>query len=235
MVAAEADLATSIVSRAGEALVRIADLERTVGPARFEPVSPRIFDVLSDEMDGRRPEFSDLSSKDAAPAVSGTLAAQLHAVAREVVELRHSINVASLTVDGEPVFKPTVKTERFSYRLVVDAVSNRDEFDSFADDLYEYVYESSGEWKRIKNRAPGFPKVADAIKQLRRFGAHDIEHGKESEIRTKAQQVGEHLLRLTGKRVPSTAREWQKAQLGLLHELAAFLRDLDDKLKSPDA
>lgn len=224
--------ASSIVEDAAGWLSRLDAVDADPFNPVPQPVRPNIFEALADEVAERCVELVVLAPAEVDEEVANTLSARIHAVGQEVANLRYSINVSSQTRDSEAVFKPTIKSEHFNVLLVTSVVRTRREFEEFSEGLFEYVYESSGGWKRITPYLVDFPKVADAIKHLRLYAAHDIEHGDEKRIRRKAAQVGDHLERLCGKRVPSKQVDWMRAQLRFLEELAAFLRQLDTQLKS---
>lgn len=230
LVSAALSAATANVERSSRILASLAGFDLSKEPLPFSPFRPNWFDVFREDIDVRVDDTEDFTAETAAQAVAETQAARLAAVAIEVITLYYTINVDSETTSGMPIFKATSKTTYVAGMLGNFSVGSRDDFDRFAEWLYCFVYEASGSWKRVLAFEPNYPKVADRIKHFRLYAAHDTQHGSRTEIESKGRQVGEHFMALIGRAVPRTPNEWREAQLALLSDVAAFLRQLHKRV-----
>jgi hypothetical protein len=231
LIAAGISSASTLVERVTVSFAEASQIDDD-GEVAEPAIHPTIFGSLYDSI--------QVEASTAEPTVEGlidAIPAQVTRLARDIVALWDEIAVLSETSTGEPLFTPTRKAVTVSGQLGLVVVSSREQFEVLAEGLYFYLYEASADWKRVRKYIPDFPKVADRIKHFRLYKAHDTQHGKSAEIVRKARQVGDHLLDLTGKRVPATLEDWQRAQIQLLTEVADFLRTLRDAIlqSSPEA
>jgi hypothetical protein len=216
--------ASALVEQAAASLadvVRLPEDDDDAGPQVEPNVFASLYASIQTEATTVEPDVERLA---------GSIPARLARLALEIVSLWDDIAMLSETNTGNLIFKPTRKAVMVSGRLGLVVVSSRPQFEQLAEDLYFYLYEASAEWKRVTPYVSDFPKVAERIKHFRLYKSHDTQHGKEGDIERKALQVGHHLRDLTGKRLPETHEDWQRAQIGLLSEVADFLRVLRDAL-----
>lgn len=222
--------ATANLERSTASLALLADFDLTSEPFPFTPLRPNWFEVFGQDLEARPEDDEGLSVEAAERTVAETPAGRLAAIAGEIITLHYNINVDSETASGEPIFRATSKGTYVAGTLSLFSVGSREEFDRFAEGLYYFLYEASGEWKRITAYEPNFPKVADRIKHFRLYSTHDTQHGSRAAIERKGKQVGSHLTDLISRAIPRSPDEWREAQLALLLEVADFLRHLRERI-----
>ncbi len=191
---------------------------------------PTIYRRFEAEVDERRDEFAQLHSDEIDAELEQTLALQISRTATRISEARRACNQHVQQLGEEPIFKPTSASEYISCMLPQWVVADEEQFRQFIDWMFRYVYESSGELKRIKDRV-GIPPVTMTIKFLRHFYFHDLEHGEAREIERKHKRVGEEFNRLVGVAIVKTPAQWQRAQLTILREVETLLQDLNNHLR----
>ena len=84
----------------------------------------------------------------------------------------------------------------------------------------EYLYKMFWE---TKARGYALNKELDFINNIRNYFDHDLEHGKNSDIRAKFRFVGEFYKSAIGKKVPENAKDWQGVQEKVYDLLISFL------------
>lgn len=191
---------------------------------------PTIYRWFETEVEEQRDELARLDPDEIDTELEQTLTLQISRTATRIGEARLACNRHLRLLGEEPAFKPTSETEHISCMLPQWIAANEEQFRQFIDWMFKYVYESSGELKRIKNRV-GTPPVTMTIKFLRNFYSHDLEHGEAKEIERKHKRVGEEFNRLVGVAIVETPDQWQRAQLAILREIETLLRDLSDHLR----
>jgi len=163
--------------------------------------------------------------------LSQTLVVQVSQTATRILRTRHACNRRTQLLGQELVFKPTPDTEFAAGMLPQYIASDEEQFRQVVDWLYKYIYESSGALARITPLFGGLvPGVTMAIKFLRNYYEHDLEHGSPGEIRKKYQRVSEVFLELVGVPILTTPAQWQRAQLALLRQVAQLMDDVADAL-----
>lgn len=141
-----------------------------------------------------------------------------------LVRTRVQCNKRAQLIGQELPFRPTVDTELISVMLPQTTVMDEREFREFIDWLYKYVYESSGDLKRLLAYLPEEDcQVAFVVKFLRRYYFHDLEHGSDREAQKKYRAVGGIFQERIGRPYPETCDHWQTVQLCLLNDLHAML------------
>lgn len=191
---------------------------------------PTIYRRLETEVDERRDELAQLHPDEIDTELEQTLTLQISRTATRISEARLACNRHLRKLGEVPAFKPTSASEHISCMLPQWVAANEAQFGQFIDWMFKYVYESSGELKRIKDRV-GIPPVTMTIKLIRNFYFHDLEHGEAKEIERKHKRVGEEFSRLVGVATLETPVQWQRAQLAILREVETLLQDLNDHLR----
>lgn len=231
LVAAELDIGRKILDTASASLARMAEVESSSAASWDDSTPITVFRVLDEEIEERRDDILALPQERIPVAVGETLAARTSGAARLVADLRLAVAEACALRGKRSIFSATARTERVSFRLATVVVSTAEDLGRLASDLYVYVYESSGDWKRVSEVIPDFPRVADAIKHLRLQEAHDVEHGDRAKVRAKWRAIGDDLEWLCGERTPSDPWAWRRCQARLMEELASFLDQLNRLLR----
>lgn len=110
-------------------------------------------------------------------------------------------------------------------RDVEKPVTTRDEFGNLIDALYEIIYEGSASLSRIPENFKKNGFVGFDIKFLRADLRHDLEHGKEKEIKKKKARLAKIYEKYTGKTSISSLenKDFSKIQVHILNELKSFL------------
>ena len=137
---------------------------------------------------------------------------------------------------GEPeIFKPTNQLIRALITLPNLVAVSRDLFAQFIDCLFFMVYEGAG------GNSLRFLGLVDrtaaasvwAIKHFRNYDLrHDVEHGEAREIAKKQLDLGEDYRQLIGVRIPRTRRDFRNAQLALLKQVDALLRQISSAIEA---
>jgi len=110
-------------------------------------------------------------------------------------------------------------------------VMDESKFREFIDWLYKYVYESTGDLKRLLDYLPEEDcQVAFTVKSLRRYYFHDLEHGDDREARKKYRAVGDIFEDSISLPYPETSEHWQAVQWCLLDNLNTMLSKLLSQL-----
>jgi hypothetical protein len=225
--------ATSVVDLQGVWLTNVYESAESEEPLDVDDLRLNTLDVLIEDVRSSELSNQELSDEEVYKVLERTNSFRLQELAIEIASLRYDINIDAETSTGRPIFKATTKTEFYASQFGVVITVDRATFESYAQRLYEYLYESSSEWKRVTAFIFDFPRVAERVKHLRRQAVHDTEHGSPSDIRSKALQVGSHFQELIGHRVPQDRYDWQLAQIRLLEEIVQFLKDLSHAVKEP--
>ena len=108
---------------------------------------------------------------------------------------------------------------------VEKTVTTKDEFGNLVDALYEIIYEGSGSLSRIPENFKKNGFVGFDIKFLRADLRHDLEHGKEKEIKKKKERLSRIYEKYSGKTSISSLKsnDFFKIQVDILKELKSFL------------
>lgn len=139
-------------------------------------------------------------------------------------KLYYNLDETAKIKGREPFFKITNKSSKALLELSVP--KSADEFKNFIWNLYIIFYEGSSYGKRIPSRADN-KDIISKIKAYRTYYFHDIEHGKEREIRKKYERIGKINVSLIGKKVPSQEEDWINLGIKLVEELSTLLSNLE--------
>lgn len=129
----------------------------------------------------------------------------------------------------EPFFKVTSKGSKALAELCIPR--SKDEYQNFVWNLYIVFYEGSGYGKRIPTKADS-GKAIPQIKDYRTYYYHDIEHGKERDVRKKYDRIRKINVCLIGKEVPSQEEDWMRLGNKLIEGFVVLLENLRE-IKPP--
>ena len=115
--------------------------------------------------------------------------------------------------------KPTISTMEIVCYLPDIIVDNEEDFKKLIDYLYKLFWET-----KARNYAQ--KKDLDFINNIRRYYYHDLEHGKNSDIKRKFNDVKEFYKSALGKNFPETAKDWQIVQEYIYDLLIEFLESI---------
>lgn len=149
-------------------------------------------------------------------------------------DLYHTLYETSRIKGKQPFFKITNKSSRALGELSIP--KNMNEFKNFIWRLYIVFYEGSGQGKRIPSNVDD-KDVISKVKAYRTFYFHDIEHGKDKDIRKKYQKIRQINLSLIEKEVPAQKEDWISLGIKLVEELSTLLSNLgkeEPPSESPD-
>jgi len=99
-----------------------------------------------------------------------------------------SLNKIYSTKNGEDLFKLTNELIS-SLPKIGNIISSKDEYKNFIDALYKIFYEGSGSLMRIQSSFISDDSIFLEIKHLRTDLYHDVEHGKQQNIKKKKQVI----------------------------------------------
>ena len=140
-------------------------------------------------------------------------------VAQSVCRLVTVIHRQCAVSGSDGVFRLTNRLAESLIALPNLVAVNQQQFSEFVDYLYFIVYEGAG---KDNLRLLNVIDKTDAepvwvLKHLRNyFTRHDVEHGKEADIKKKHERLGQIFSNLIGKPLPRSRRDFGNAQLGFL-------------------
>lgn len=207
------------------------------------PLPPRrrcnLFDLQQEELTASEPVQE--GEQDISSLLEQSDRAQAAAQAFGVGELVVRCNDLALFGGATEIFKPTT---RFSLALLhlafivpVDERSLKD----FVDGLYFVFYEAPGKDNLRFTAANGGPleeadpvcKFVWVVKHLRNSWArHDVDHGKESEVRRKRQSLAEDFRWLGVRGLPVSQADYKAFHAALLGRAHEFVLELARRLQS---
>jgi len=168
---------------------------------------------------------------------SGMAVARAIVLAREIVEMRRSLNEVTHTKQKRRLFDTTSHTEAAVGGLFWLAPSSRDELASLVDYLYILFYESAGtNALRYLQDYGGVMEEDDCeviwlLKSLRNKGfRHDPEHGAPRDVLKKRVDFVGAFAALGCSTMPTQPTEFRDIQLQLLERIHAFLETLIARL-----
>jgi len=200
----------------------------------IEPSYPTVYDQFFMELRQSRNQLETLDPEDLEAELEHVPAIEISRLAYRLVQARHTCNRRALLNGEDPIFKPTVDTELITADLIQNVASDETSFSTFIDRMFKYLYESSGDLKRI-TPLMGPPDSLMDVKFLRQFYFHDLSHGDAPEVRRKHKRVGEVFTRLVGKPIVTSASEWKTAQLSALRQVVEMLDHLSRLLSDRDS
>lgn len=124
----------------------------------------------------------------------------------------------------EPIFKATNKTEFIAATPII--VTSQDGLLRFLNDMYQFIYESSGSGSRLPASPDWTVGVVGEMRTLRDDLDHDLAHGPPTEIRRKKARVGAAYESYIGKRIPEDEQDWMKIQSSVYDRLLVYLGEV---------
>ena len=192
-----------------------------------EPISPpalSVFDIQQEEL--LRVEAIP-TGEDYSVIVRLSPTASIVEQATHCIMLVTHVNYTVEMRAGKPFFKPTTKSMESCALLPRITARDRDSFGAFIDCLYFIVYEGPGDAKRyLGNGLLSDEECAPVwtIKHLRsKFLRHDIDHGKDKEIKVSRGNLQWALERLGFKALPRTPEDYSRLQQAVLDDIQSFL------------
>lgn len=156
---------------------------------------------------------------------------RISALGASIVELVCQINDTTNRNGDGNTFKPTNKNLRACKIITTHIAHDQLSFDNVIDYLFFFLYEGSGEAKRLVELAgDSLLEPIWTLKHLRLSARHDVDHGQAGKVRAKHKKIGDAFGSLIGRRVATKARDWTRAQLALYEQLESMLRAILDKL-----
>lgn len=132
--------------------------------------------------------------------------------------IKHNNN--SYLIKQEYFVKPTNSVLEIMCSLPDIIVDNEEDFKKLIDYLYKLFWES-------KSRGYAKNNELDFINNIRRYYYHDLEHGKESDVKKKFKFVKDFFVESIEKNIPATAKDWQKIQEHIYDLLIDFLENIE--------
>ena len=123
-------------------------------------------------------------------------------------------------IKQENFVKPTNSVLEIMCSLPDIIVDNEEDFKKLIDYLYKLFWES-------KSRGYAKNNELDFINNIRRYYYHDLEHGKESDVKKKFKFVKDFFVESIGKSIPASAKDWQKIQEHIYDLLIDFLENIE--------
>ena len=131
-------------------------------------------------------------------------------------------NNDSYLINQNHFVKPTNSVLEIMCSLPDIIVDNEEDFKKLIDYLYKLFWESNSRGYAKNNEL-------DFINNIRRYYYHDLEHGKDSDVKKKFKLVKDFFKESTGKSIPTTAKEWQSIQEHIYDLLIEFLKNIEIK------
>jgi len=107
-------------------------------------------------------------------------------------------------------------------------------FAEFVDYLYFIIYEGAGKdnLRFLDLVGPDDAEPVWVLKHIRNYlTRHDVEHGKEKDIKKKQERLGAIFSSLIEKPLPRTRRDFGDAQIAFLMQIEAMLKKVSDELE----
>ena len=107
-------------------------------------------------------------------------------------------------------------------------------FAEFVDYLYFIIYEGAGKdnLRFLGLIGPDDAEPVWVLKHIRNYlTRHDVEHGKEKDIKKKQERLGAIFSSLIEKPLPRTRRDFGDAQIAFLMQIEAMLKKVSDELE----
>lgn len=152
---------------------------------------------------------------------------EVFSLSNEVSSLIGDCNSICSSKGKEGIFRITDKTlKRISD--IGKPVRTQDSFGNLVDALYEIIYEGSGSLGRIPQSLKEDDSIVFTIKLVRADLRHDLEHGKEKDIKKKRERLSRIYQRYVDKTAINSlgSRDFSKLHLDLLKEVVSFLEEL---------
>jgi len=146
------------------------------------PEFQKYFELLDNEL-----ELIELKRKETIKSLSD-----------ELIEKIVGINTIYKADNNIDLFKNTNENLKGTLKIS-KPITDSDNFKTLIDSLYKFIYEGSGSLSRIPNELLLDDSIFFDIKHLRTDFFHDIEHGKETKIKSKQEIIIGIYQKYTGK------------------------------------
>lgn len=143
-------------------------------------------------------------------------------IARKVIDINEK---SKLAVNPENIFRPTNNIMTFLVELPEFIADNTEMFKKISDWLYKLIWENKKRIEKILDK-----KEFQFINNLRTYFFHDIEHDDEKDWKKKVQAIGDYFEKCIDKRVPETAKDWQKIQLETYKKVVEVLNKIEERI-----
>ena len=140
-------------------------------------------------------------------------------IARKVIDINDK---SKLSESAKNIFKPTNEIMTLLVELPEFIADDKEMFQKVSDWLYKLIWENGTRIEKVLDK-----KEFEFINDLRRYFFHDLEHGKEKDWKKKFQAVGDYFEECISKRIPETAKDWQKIQLETYKRVTEILTKLE--------
>lgn len=172
---------------------------------------------------------------DAANAVKRVLPSRIAELGQGILSAVYQLNVSSQRREKGEVFKPTNKMFNVCGLITTHIAQRREDFGEIVDHLFFLLYEGSGS---------GNSRLSDIIddeiltplwrlKHLRLDFRHDVDHGKDKS--GKHRNIANAYMSLIKKEIPTTSKEWSKAQHSLYLQLLNMLNEIINAQEAEDS
>ena len=139
--------------------------------------------------------------------------------AKKITNRIIKLNNDCYLINQKHFVKPTNSVLEIMCSLSDIIVDNEDDFKKLIDYLYKLFWES-------KSRDYANNKELDFVNNIRRYYYHDLEHGKESDIKKKFKFVKDFFNESIGKSIPNSAKDWQSVQEHIYDLLIDFVDNI---------
>lgn len=186
-------------------------------------IEPNFYDQFEHEIWNNIDTTKVLTDDDAETQIASLYSSAIAQVAHRVGQLHVSCNKLAQRLGYEIIFKPSVEVVETSMWLPQAVADDESSFRSIIRGLYMFLYESSGELKRVSavlDEQDYMPLLE--LKWIRHDFAHDSGHKDKKAL----ERIGSIYKRWIGKVYPMTETDFAKCQLELLKEIERSLRQL---------
>lgn len=187
--------------------------ERTL----FEPLTYNLYKKLLQVFSVK---YKKGHSKDSKELYEQSKLGRIQKKAKQITTSIIKYNKDSNIINQDHFVKPTNSVLEIMCTLPDIVVDNEDDFKKLIDYLYKLFWES-------KARGYANNNELDFINNLRRYFYHDLDHGKNSDVKRKFRDVKEFYKSALGKNIPETAKDWQTVQEYIYDLLIDFLEKVE--------
>ncbi len=182
----------------------------------FEPITHNLYKKLLQIFSVK---YKKCYSKKSEELYASSRLSNIQKKADKITKLIVQHNKNSFLINQDYFVKPTISTMEIVCYLPDIIVDNEEDFKKLIDYLYKLFWET-----KARNYAQ--KKDLDFINNIRRYYYHDLEHGKNSDIKRKFNDVKEFYKSALGKNFPETAKDWQIVQEYIYDLLIEFLESI---------
>jgi hypothetical protein len=143
-----------------------------------------------------KPDF--YSAFDASDIAESGLLAQVKNEASNIAEIITKVNQAHSAQSGEDLFKPTTKTIE-ALSIISEEINDFEGYGRFIESCYYIFHEGVG--NRLGDDKPD---SFQDINLLRTHLQHDVDHGRDSKVRSKRRKIGRTFKKYSGQESPET-------------------------------